>query len=124
MLTNMNNKSDRLEVEDGALFAVSCYFHKQLPQRVEHWWKLYGFDGRPLDPQFINVDSGAIYKDNGRYCVHHKTQGWVDVFLQRGKDSVAEKVTLTSIPRPSGREATRWHEGHWQKFVRKAWVDV
>jgi hypothetical protein len=123
MLTNMNAKSDRLEVEDGTLFAISSYTSKTQPQRIEHWWKLYGFDGLPLLPEFINLDSGAIYKTAGTYCVHSKRQGWTDACLGNGSETVAYKVVLIEIPRPKCREATRWFEGRWQKF-KKGWVDA
>lgn len=93
------------------------------PLLIRHTWEIPEVRTRGVswcDPQqAIGKDATLTY---GRVHCYLGNGNYLDTTLPQGGDTQATFVEKMAVSRPKCRTETRWHDGRWEKHMRKGWV--
>lgn len=121
----MSLQGSIIKLENGEFGFESKSTDFNRPQMIRHVWpmvhcRVTGFRG--ADPAEA-IGKPATCADGHINCYLGQGAHFGGV-LPQGGSTKATILEVTDIPRPKIRPGieTRWHNGGWQKLLRKGWV--
>jgi hypothetical protein len=93
------------------------------PERIRQVWPIASLKSEGMS--YCRVDE-AIGKPasitDGRVSCYLGNGNWVRGELSNLGQTASLSIEITPIPCPKCRRETRWHNGAWQKLMKKGWV--
>lgn len=94
------------------------------PKAVRQTWPLGSFQLRGFAMSLSDAIGRDAVIDQGRVSVYCGNGNSLIGNLVNGGSTESIRTVTLDIPCPKCRTETRWHDGRWEKLLRKGWVPV